>query len=111
MDNNNNDKKPMGLDLRPEVARGFYSTLAVISHSHTEFVMDFATFLPGFPKPEVGSRVIMSPEHAKRLFLALQDNIIKYESQFGTIDLGEVKPKGTFNFNDFGPLGGSDNKS
>ncbi len=106
------DKKGMGLDIKPETAKGLYSNLAVISHSRSEFVLDFATILPGFPKPEVGSRVIMSPEHAKRLFLALQDNIIKYEGQFGPIDL-DMKPKGTFNVNNFGPVGGGnpENKS
>lgn len=104
---NNGDKKTVGLDLKPEVAKGIYSNLAVISHSRSEFVLDFATILPGFPKPEVGSRIIMTPEHAKRLFLALQDNIIKYENQFGPVDLDGVRQKGTFNFNDFGQLGGN----
>ncbi len=56
--------------------------------------------LPGLAKPEVSNRIIMNPEHAKRLYLALQDNINKYESQFGTISFGNTEPKGTF------PMGG-----
>ncbi len=109
----NGDKKTMGLELKPEVAKGTYSNMAVISHSRSEFIIDFAAILPGFSKPEVTSRVIMTSEHAKRLFLALQDNIIKYENQFGPIDLDGVRQKGTFNFNDFGQLGGNkqDNNS
>lgn len=100
----NNEKKSIGLDIKPDVARGTYSNLAVITHSHSEFIVDFASALPGFPKPEIVSRIIMTPEHAKRLLLALQDNIIKYENNFGDIDLsgGQPKQKGTFNFNDFG---------
>ena len=97
MDNEN--KNQLNLELKPEVARGSYSNLAIISHSHSEFVIDFATILPGLPKPEIGNRIVMNPEHAKRLLNALADNIGKYESQFGPIDLGA--PKGTFNINDF----------
>ena len=72
-----------------------------------------ATTLPGLAKPEIGSRIIMTPEHAKRLMNALFDNISKYEAQFGVIDLGGKGPQpgGTFNLADFGPLGGSGNKS
>ena len=76
--------------------------LAIITHSHSEFILDFATMLPGLAKPEVGNRIIMTPEHAKRLFLALQDNINKYESQIGPISLGG-EPKATF------PMGGLGN--
>lgn len=73
------------LELKPEVASGVYSNLALISHSHSDFIVDFARILPGMPKPEVCSRVILAPEHAKRLLAALQDNIIKYEKEFGPI--------------------------
>lgn len=59
------------LELRPEIASGVYSNLALISHSHSDFVVDFARILPGMPKPEVCSRVILAPEHAKRLLQAL----------------------------------------
>lgn len=82
------NEKELKIDLKPEVARGTYSNLAIITHSHSEFIIDFATMLPGLPKPEIGSRIIMTPEHAKRLFLALQDNINKYESQYDQITFG-----------------------
>ena len=105
-----NKENGLSIDLRPEVARGVYSNLAIITHSRNEFVVDFAAMMPGMPKPEVGSRVVMTPENAKRLLMALQDNIQKFESQFGSInpDSG-VQPKGTFNLNDFAPFGGGGN--
>jgi len=99
------EKKQLSLDLKPEIAKGTYSNLAIITHSRSEFIIDFATILPGLPKPEISSRLIMTPEHAKRLLNALQDNIIKYESQFGVIDL-EIPKKGDFNLENFGPFGG-----
>ncbi|MBP5482696.1 MAG: DUF3467 domain-containing protein [Bacteroidales bacterium] len=112
----NNQQKPQGgisLELKPEVAKGSYSNLAIISHSRSEFIIDFATTLPGLPKPEIGNRIIMTPEHAKRLMNALFDNISKYEAQFGIIDLGSKGPQpgGTFNLADFGPLPGNGTKS
>ena len=91
----------ISLELKPEVAKGTYSNLAIITHSRSEFIIDFASMLPGLPKPEVNNRIIMTPEHAKRLFLALQDNINKYESQHGTIALGG-EPKATFPMGGFG---------
>ena len=60
------------LELRPEIASGVYSNLALISHSHSDFVVDFARILPGMPKPEVCSRVILAPEHAKRLLIRIR---------------------------------------
>ena len=99
-----NEKNQINLDLKPEVARGNYSNLAIISHSHSEFIIDFATVLPGLPKPEIASRILMTPEHCKRLLGALSENIAKYESQFGPISLSEA-PKGTFNLADFTPNG------
>ena len=90
MDNNN--QKQIQLELKPEIARGTYSNLAIITHSHSEFIIDFATMLPGQPKPEVSNRIVMTPEHTKRLLNALMDNITKYESQFGFIDLGMQLP-------------------
>lgn len=95
------NEKEFSIDLKQEVARGSYSNLAIITHSHSEFIIDFATMLPGLPKPEVSNRIIMTPEHAKRLFLALQDNINKYESQNGPINLGG-EPKATFPMGGFG---------
>lgn len=86
------EKKELSINLKPEIAGGKYSNLAVITHSRSEFILDFAAMLPGTPQPEVVSRIIMNPEHAKRLFLALQDNVAKYESQFGKIFLSDAAP-------------------
>ena len=101
-----NEKKQISLELKPEIAKGSYSNLAIITHSHSEFIIDFATMLPGLPKPEISNRLIMTPEHAKRLLNALADNVSKYESQFGPISMGG-EPKGTFNLNDFMNQGGA----
>ena len=89
---------------------GTYSNLAIITHSHSEFIIDFATILPGLPKPDISNRIVMTPEHAKRLLNALMDNVTKYESQFGLINLGggQAQQGGTFNLGDlpqFGPNG------
>ena len=97
----NNDKKQLSLEFKPEIAKGSYSNLAIISHSPSEFVIDFATMLPGLKQPDITNRIVMNPEHAKRLLNALADNIKKYESQFGTIVMREVQPKGTINLSDF----------
>jgi hypothetical protein len=78
---------PFEMDLKPEIASGVYSNFVLISHSPSDFVLDFARILPGMPKPEVASRIIMAPEHAKRLLMALQENIFKYEQEFGKIQL------------------------
>ena len=96
----NNEKPQLNIEIKPEVAGGHYSNLAVISHSKTEFVIDFAQMLPGRPKANVASRIVMAPEHAKRLMNALIDNVGKYEQQFGQISLNGA-PKGTFNVADF----------
>ena len=74
------NERKLDIELSAEVAKGNYANLAIISHSHSEFIIDFATMLPGLQKASVGNRIIMTPEHAKRLMLALQDNIQKYES-------------------------------
>ena len=100
-----NEQKQLNFELRPEVAQGTYSNLTIISHSHSEFIIDFAAVLPGMPKPEVRSRILMTPEHCKRLLNALVDNIGRYESQFGAINLGAPEQKGTFNLGDFAPNG------
>ena len=88
------NEKEFSIELKQDVAKGSYSNLAIITHSHSEFIIDFATMLPGLPKPEVHNRIIMNPEHAKRLYLALQDNIKKYESQYGEIDLHQIPQEG-----------------
>ena len=88
MDNNNNPGgKKIDIEIKPEVAQGRYANLAFITHSSSEFILDFAQNMPGLPKMQVTSRVIMTPEHAKRLLGALSENIRKYESQFGEIRL------------------------
>ncbi|MBR3619475.1 MAG: DUF3467 domain-containing protein [Bacteroidaceae bacterium] len=84
MAENNNQ---LQIELKPEVADGIYSNLAILTHSSSEFVADFVQMMPGMPKAQVRSRIIMAPEHAKRLLMALQDNVQKYEKQFGTIRL------------------------
>ena len=104
MDNEN--KNQLNLELKPEVARGTYSNLAIITHSRSEFIIDFATMLPGLPKPEICSRIVMTPEHAKRLMNALAENVSKYEGQFGRIELAG-EPRATFNINDFNPGNGT----
>ena len=78
------------IELKEDVAEGIYSNLAVIAHSSSEFVMDFVRMMPGVTKAQVKSRIIMTPEHAKRLTMALLDNIKRYEAQFGDIKIPEM---------------------
>lgn len=75
----------INIELKDEVGQGTYSNLAIITHSSSEFVLDFVRVMPGLPKAEVKSRIILTPEHAKRLLLALKDNISKFETTFGPI--------------------------
>ncbi len=82
-----NEKNQLQIELTPEVAEGTYANMAIITHSSAEFITDFVRVLPGVPKAHVKSRIVMAPEHAKRLLYALQDNISKYEAQFGKINL------------------------
>ena len=91
MENNNNNKNQINIELTDEIAEGIYSNLAVIAHSSSEFVIDFIRVMPNMPKSKVKSRVIMNAEHAKRLLTALSQNIEKYEQQFGEIILPEQK--------------------
>lgn len=83
------------IEINDEVANGKYANLAVIAHSTAEFVMDFICMLPNMPKARVKSRIIMTPEHAKRFMYALQENIVKFESQYGKIHLSEQYVSGT----------------
>lgn len=85
MDNQNN--KQINIEIAPDMAGGIYSNLAVITHSHSEFIVDFVQMMPGIPKPKVASRIVMTPEHAKRLLMALHDNVSKFESENGEIKL------------------------
>ena len=100
-----NDNKPkLNIELPEEVAPGIYSNLAVITHSPTEFVTDFVQIMPGVPKAKVRSRVIMTPQHAKRLMKALIENVKRYERQHGTIS--EVSgPEASMPINFGGPQG------
>ena len=84
---NENQSKQLQIELKPEVAQGTYANLAIITHSSSEVILDFIGMMPGMPKAEVKSRIVMAPEHAKRLLFALQDNVQNYESQFGQIQL------------------------
>lgn len=77
----------LNIELNEEVAQGIYSNLAIITHSTSEFVVDFVRVMPGIPKAGVKSRIILTPEHAKRLLLALQDNVKKFEQQNGPIKM------------------------
>ena len=87
------------MDLPADVAQGNYANFAIITHSSSDFIVDFARVLPGLPKPVVKSRVILAPEHAKRLLLALQENIMRYEHEFGTITIPNQEPRTISPFN------------
>ncbi len=78
-------KGQINIELSEEIAEGIYSNLAIITHSHSEFVIDFVKLMPGVKKAKVKSRLILTPEHAKRLYKALADNIKKFESLHGSI--------------------------
>ena len=98
-----NKGNKIDIELTEEVADGIYSNLAIISHSNSEFVVDFIRMLPGVPKAKVKSRIVLSPQHAKRLREALNDNIKKFESNFGTIEMQDSAPQ--FPPMNFGPTG------
>ena len=85
-------KQGLDIELTEDIAQGNYSNLAIISHSTSEFILDFATMLPGLPKARVRSRIILTPEHAKRLLLSLQENITRYESSLGPINIRAKQP-------------------
>lgn len=85
MSDNNQEQKNFDIEINNETASGTYSNLALINHSNTEFVVDFIQMLPGMPKAQVKSRIILTPHHAKRLAGALIDNINKFEAQFGEV--------------------------
>lgn len=100
MENNKeNQEGQFQLELPQAVAQGEYANFALITHSRSEFIADFARVLPGVPKAVINSRVILAPEHAKRLLLALQENVAKYEHEFGKITLPEQQGKTIAPFN------------
>ena len=85
MENDKLNPNQINIELSDTVAEGTYSNLAIITHSNAEFIVDFVRVMPGVPKAKVKSRIILTPQHAKRLLMALKDNISKYESIHGTI--------------------------
>ena len=89
---NENKKQGIEIQLDEQIAQGNYCNLAIIAHSTSEFILDFATMLPGLPKARVKSRVVLTPEHAKRLLLSLQENVTRYESNFGKINIPTKQP-------------------
>ena len=85
-------KNQINIELKEDVAQGTYSNLAIITHSSSEFILDFVRVMPGIPKAEVKSRVILTPEHAKRLLKALEDNVEKFEKAHGPVK--NIEPAG-----------------
>ena len=88
----------INIELSEDVAEGVYSNLAMIAHSNSEFVVDFIRLMPGLSKAKVKSRIILTPEHAKRLLQALADNINRYEETFGEINMPNQFPSFPMNF-------------
>jgi hypothetical protein len=103
MANKESNENQIDIELSEEVAEGVYSNLAIISHSNSEFVVDFVRMLPGVPKAKVKSRIVLTPQHAKRLLIALGENISKYEDAFGTIEMLDGNPGFPMSFS--GPIG------
>lgn len=99
MEQTNNNQ--LDIELSDEIAEGIYSNLAIISHSNSEFVVDFIRMMPGVPKAKVKSRIVLTPQHAKRLMHALAENIQKFEEHFGEIESAEHPP---FPMNFGGPI-------
>ncbi len=97
-DKKSSNPNQINIELSEEVAEGVYANLAMIAHSNSEFVIDFIRLMPGVPKAKVKSRIVVTPEHAKRLLNALNDNIQKYEETFGEIKKTDEAPKFPINF-------------
>ena len=97
-DKNQAPQNQINIELSEEIAEGVYSNLAMIAHSNSEFVIDFIRLMPGVPKAKVKARIVITPEHAKRLLAALKDNIEKYEVAFGPIKRTDDLPKFPMNF-------------
>ena len=97
----NEQQGQINIELDDKVAEGIYSNLAIINHSASEFVIDFVTLMPGVPKAKVKSRIVLTPQHAKRFLKALGENIHRYEQANGEIKDVE-QPQIPLNF---GPAG------
>ncbi len=102
MDEKKKAENSLNIELSAEVAEGQYANLAIITHSFSEFILDFVNIMPGVPKARVKSRVVMTPQHAKRLMRALRENISKFEANFGEIPEQESQNPP---FNMFSPAG------
>lgn len=89
MSDKNNPQGQINIELDEQTAEGTYSNLAIINHSNTEFVIDFVSIMPGVPKAKVKSRIVLTPQHAKRLLMALGENIHRFESTHGEIKEAE----------------------
>lgn len=89
MSDKNNPQGQINIELDEQTAEGTYSNLAIINHSNTEFVVDFVSVMPGVPKAKVKSRIVLTPQHAKRLLMALGENIHRFESVHGEIKEAE----------------------
>ena len=92
------NEQQLNIELSDETAEGIQSNLAIITHSHSEFILDFVKIMPGIPKAKVKARIILTPQHAKRLLTALKDNISKYEDNFGPIEDNNPVDLSPFNF-------------
>ena len=88
------EEQKLNINLSAEVAEGTYANLAIIAHSNSEFVLDFVRMMPGQKSVNVQSRIVMTPDNAKKLLFALQDNIAKYEKQNGTIKINGTPAPG-----------------
>ena len=88
----------INIELSEEIAEGEYANLAMIAHSNSEFVIDFIRLMPGIPKAKVKSRIVITPEHAKRFLAALADNINRFEASFGEIKCTDDEPHFPMNF-------------
>ena len=101
MSEDQNKEGQLNIELDESVAEGTYSNLAIINHSVSEFIVDFITVMPGVPKAKVKSRIILTPQHAKRLTKALADNVQRFEAAHGEIKDYEQPPVPM----NFGPTG------
>ena len=99
---NHPDQDPLNIELSEEIAEGVYANLVMIAHSAEEFILDFIRVMPGVPQARVKSRIIVTPQHAKRLLHALAENVSRYEMAHGEIE-ERPSPEQTIHFG--GPSG------
>lgn len=100
-DQKKTNQKQINIELDEKMAEGVYSNLAIINHSVSEFVVDFISMMPGAPKAKVKSRIVLTPQHAKKFLKALNDNVQRFEKAHGTIKDYEQTPVPI----NFGPIG------